>query len=368
MTIEYTREGKLFDISLGDDMEHTSGTVDVTVDGNTVQKIQYMTDYTAVLEKKDSFTYQVTATKNGETFTDFTYDETTGTVTVEGKFITGDIVFDSGKESEQPTAYTVTFTGNCMNHASGDASVDPGVDYSFTLNRAPGYTYTISYAVGQVTEETVFTPMDMTSDQTLFTIDNEKITGNLTIKIEGTSDLQVTVNEYVAMRGDQVAYLVTATQTLAEEKTLGYEDGVDEQNNQKYSPMYYRDYTEEVTDEAGQTTSKTVRKYLWLDIQQKPADGEEAAFNAEVAKAKISVLEATSTELTENFNVNQSTSTDINDAQLVYDMYNALYGDFQTVSRMKYLLADLSGDNKLSVQDAAAIVRYIINPDTNQAG
>ncbi len=50
----------------------------------------------------------------------------------------------------------------------------------------------------------------------------------------------------------------------------------------------------------------------------------------------------------------------MNDAQLVYDIYNAQYGDFTTVSMLKFLRADVNGDKTVDVNDSAAIIGSIL--------
>ena len=57
--------------------------------------------------------------------------------------------------------------------------------------------------------------------------------------------------------------------------------------------------------------------------------------------------------------MNQTKSVDINDAQLVWNMYNAEYSDFQQVSVRKFLEADMTADGKLDTADAAAIIALI---------
>ena len=62
--------------------------------------------------------------------------------------------------------------------------------------------------------------------------------------------------------------------------------------------------------------------------------------------------------------VNGSGVIDINDAQLVYDMYNAHYSDFTTVSMYKFLCADIADDTPegstlLNVSDAVAVISKI---------
>ena len=75
---------------------------------------------------------------------------------------------------------------------------------------------------------------------------------------------------------------------------------------------------------------------------------------------KIAEADAEKTELAYDFDVNLSSKVDINDAQLTYDMYNAKYEDFDTVSMHKFLDADVTGDGKLTVEDATAVVNSFI--------
>ncbi|NLK02449.1 MAG: hypothetical protein GX314_05210, partial [Clostridiaceae bacterium] len=63
--------------------------------------------------------------------------------------------------------------------------------------------------------------------------------------------------------------------------------------------------------------------------------------------------------LTETCDVNMSGLVDINDAQLVYDIYNGKYQDFTSVEMQKFLNADTNGDKTVNVTDAAAVVAAI---------
>ena len=58
--------------------------------------------------------------------------------------------------------------------------------------------------------------------------------------------------------------------------------------------------------------------------------------------------------------VNMSGLVDANDAQLVYNMYNAVYPDFTEVSMEKFLRADVNSDRKVDVTDSDAIINFII--------
>ena len=59
--------------------------------------------------------------------------------------------------------------------------------------------------------------------------------------------------------------------------------------------------------------------------------------------------------------MNRSNLVDINDAQLVYDMYNAKYSDFDNVSMRKFLEADVNGSKTVTVEDATAVVNHFMN-------
>jgi HKD family nuclease len=60
-----------------------------------------------------------------------------------------------------------------------------------------------------------------------------------------------------------------------------------------------------------------------------------------------------------DFDVNMTGLVDINDAQLVYDMYNGKYDNFTTINMHRFLNADVNADKKITVTDAAAVVSVI---------
>ena len=66
-------------------------------------------------------------------------------------------------------------------------------------------------------------------------------------------------------------------------------------------------------------------------------------------------------EVDYGMDVNRSGKVDANDAQLVYNMYNAMYRDFtDKVTLEKFLRADINGSGTLTVEDAAAIIDYCL--------
>ena len=82
--------------------------------------------------------------------------------------------------------------------------------------------------------------------------------------------------------------------------------------------------------------------------------------DASAARAKIELTNGTAEELAPTADVNTTDTVDINDAQLVYDLYNAKYADFEHVSMQKFLAADQNADGVLTVQDASAVVRTML--------
>ena len=60
-----------------------------------------------------------------------------------------------------------------------------------------------------------------------------------------------------------------------------------------------------------------------------------------------------------NGDVNGTGLVDINDAQLVYNIYNTKYDSFETTTMKMFLAADVNKDREVSALDAAAVVGLI---------
>ena len=146
--------------------------------------------------------------------------------------------------------------------------------------------------------------------------------------------ITVNVSEYLKL-DNQSIFLITATcDELTESKVLAYGE----------KQMYW---SEKYNNNGA---------YAWLVI----ADGTKSldALTAE-AKTVIAAVDGTKAEIVYNGDVNQTTRVDINDAQLVWNMYNAQYSNFDTVNIRKFLEADMTADGKLDTADAAAIIALI---------
>ena len=162
---------------------------------------------------------------------------------------------------------------------------------------------------------------------------NGKITIDFSYK-RTEPTISVDVREYLYLSG-KTMFLITASCTdLAEGKVLAYNGNA----------MYW---SEKYNNNGA---------YAWLVI----ADGTKSldALTAE-AKTVIAAVDGTKAEIVYNGDVNQTKSVDINDAQLVWNMYNAQYSNFDTVNIRKFLEADMTADGKLDTADAAAIIALI---------
>ena len=94
-------------------------------------------------------------------------------------------------------------------------------------------------------------------------------------------------------------------------------------------------------------------QYAWLVIVDK---GQTLTQEEAAAKVAISAADNVVT-ITLGSDVNMTGKVDVNDAQLVYDMYNGTYSDFTQVSVEKFLRADVNATKVVDHTDAVAIVK-----------
>lgn len=311
IVITAEKTGKIFNVTLGADMT-----------GNATA--QYMTPYTATLTAAEGYTYEVSVTIGGQTYTGYSVAE--GVYTIPGADITGEIVFTVVKTALPPTVYNVTFEGNGAGDASGLATVEKGKSYMFRVPPVAGYTYTVTAAINGTSVKITNVGATGQAAPGTYGIAAADITGDIVITVTKTADLSVAVSQYVELDGKTV-FLVTASGTLAEGKAYAY-DG----NAMFYSDVY--------------------KTWCHLVIA-------DSAFNADAAKEKVAATETSYITLTATSDVNMSGLVDINDAQLVYDIYNGKYEDFSIVVMQKFLNADVNGDKMVNVTDAAAVVAAI---------
>ncbi len=304
----------------------TPKSYNVTVEGTgagdvtAADKATYNTDYTFTVTEDDNYTYTTTVTVGGKAYALGTPEN--GNYTIPGTDIKGDIVISVTKTVKPSSVVSVTKP----DYVKGNDTATKGQDYTFTVDKEEGYDYsepTVKVGGVDVTDKLV------KKGNGIYTIPGSSITGNITIEVTKTAAVTVDVTEYITLNG-KVMYLVTASGNFPEGQVAKY-DGMSMFFSEKYNA------------------------YAYLVIS---ADNLEAVKTE--AAAKVKVAEGTSAGTVDySGDVNGTGLTDVNDAQLTYDMYNTKYSSFDVVSMLKFLNADVSGDKKVNTADATAIVSLI---------
>lgn len=305
-----------------------SGAEDVTL---PQQVLNYKADYTFTLNKKDGYAYTVKVAIGGQEIT-CTVNEAGTEYTIPGDKILGDTVVAVTRTKE---ASQITFTGSTddlVGEVSRSAPV--GQDFTFTITKDADYEYTVS---AKYTESGETVPVTDNGDGT-YTIAGRDITGDdisITVsKISPLDKFDFSVYEYVKVDGGKSVFLILANvksgETLGEGKVPAY-DG---------SNMY--------TDMSGRYNSA----YSWLVF----SDSTAATLLADV-KNHITLVTGEAKSYKSNNDVNYTGTADINDAQLVYNIYNAKYDSFDVVEMKMFLSADINGDKQVNSLDASAIAR-----------
>lgn len=350
-------------------IENISGNVEVTYTGKTPKQydvtyridedveqdvtkgpetVTYLNDYSFVVTPRAGYSYRVIYNvDNGDPFVHTVLavptanDDGTLTYTIPGKEIVGgvEIWIDANTESGIP----VVFTGNgAEDAASGNASsMGKNMPYYFTLNQRESCDYTVTAYY-----QPLATPTASKRPATVRSLGNGKYvveavnynddlyvyarSWNLVVKVEKVSHSaeEVTVSKYLELN-DKTMMLITVKGTPEGGKAFTY-DG-----NTMYKVNAYG-----------------ADQYAWLVIVNK---GQTLTQEEAAAKVAISAADNVVT-ITPSFDVNMTGKVDVNDAQLVYDMYNGTYSDFTKVSVEKFLRADVNATKVVDHTDAVAIV------------
>ena len=330
--IEITAVGKTYNVT-----KAGTGADDITLNGNTAT---YGTNYTFTLSKADNYAYTVTVTAGGKTVTP-ALDADGKTYTINGTDITGDVVITVTKEANKAQInFTDSGSADVVNGTSQTA--EPGQDFRFSINKENGYEYTVTTTKKDGTAVTVKDNGDGT-----YTIAGADIAAGdvITVTVEKKlieTKYTVEVNEFVKLDANaegkaQSVFLITAKLnagvTLADGKVLAYGNNAMFQNAERYDGAY-----------------------AYLVISDKTLD----EVKAEAEKVgQITEVDATAQTFKTDGDVNGTGLVDINDAQLVYNIYNAKYGSFDNTTMAMFLAADMNGSKTVNVSDAAAVVAKI---------
>lgn len=350
-------------------IENISGNVEITCTGKTPKQydvtyridedveqdvtkgpetVTYLNDYSFVVTPRAGYSYRVIyEVDNGDSFVHTVIavptanDDGTLTYTIPGKEIVGGVKIWISANTE--SGIPVVFTGNgAEDAASGNASsMGKNMPYYFTLNQRESCDYTVTAYY-----QPLSTPTASKRPATVRSLGNGKYvveavnynddlyvyarSWNLVVKVEKVSHSaeEVTVSKYLELN-DKTMMLVTVKGTPEGGSAFTY-DG-----NTMYKVEGYG------TD-----------RYAWLVIVDK---GQTLTQEEAAAKVAISAADNVVT-ITQGFDVNMTGKVDVNDAQLVYDMYNGTYSDFTKVSVEKFLRADVNATKAVDHTDAVAIV------------
>jgi len=350
-------------------IENISGNVEVTCTGKTPKQydvkykidedveqdvtkgpetVTYLNDYSFTVTPRAGYSYRVIySVDNGDPFVHTVIavptanDDGTLTYTIPGKEIVGGVKIWISANTE--SGIPVVFTGNGVEDAaSGNASsMGKNMPYYFTLNQRESCDYTVTAYY-----QPLATPTASKRPATVRSLGNGKYvveavnyndylyvyarSWNLVVKVEKVSHSaeEVTVSKYLELN-DKTMMLVTVKGTPEGGSAFTYN------GNTMYKVEGYG------TD-----------RYAWLVIVDK---GQTLTQEEAAAKVAISAADNVVT-ITPSFDVNRTGKVDVNDAQLVYDMYNGTYSDFTKVSVEKFLRADVNATKVVDHTDAVAIV------------
>ena len=277
----------------------------------------YKTDYTFKLTKADGYNYTVTVTAGGNTVTATATTE--GVYTISGADIKGELIITVEKTAIVIPTTTITITGDTDDVQGGlILTAKNGEDTTFKINKKDGYTYTVKAGDTELT---------VGADGTV-TIPGSLLTGaplTVTVTKTAVNPYSVEVYEYVKLDGQSIWLVVAKSESV-----LAY--GAD--------TMF---------------TSEKYGGYCWLVISAENADTVKTE-----AIAAVKAGSGTAAAVVYTGDVNATGKVDVNDAQLVYNIYNTEYASFDALSRAKFLAADVNGDHTVTVLDAAAVVNTVL--------
>lgn len=336
------------------DVEYVFGGKDPLLEKDVTkgpEKATYLQDYSVIVTPRAGLSYWIhyeirypNGTRSDQvSLTPVANADGTITYTIPGSKIDGTVYFIiSTRTNDEYPGYAVLVTGNgAEDQAPGnETSVPRDMPYYLQLNERENCTYTVTayyQPLGSITA--VNMPAKVRSlgngKYVVDPIPYNKLSQyayswRLVVNVEKVSQNaeEVSVSRYLELN-DKTMMLITVKGTPEGGKAFTYN------GNTMYKVNAYG------TDQ-----------YAWLVIVDK---GQTLTQEEAAAKVAISAADNVVT-ITLGFDVNMTGKVDVNDAQLVYDMYNGTYSDFTKVSVEKFLRADVNATKVVDHTDAVAIV------------
>lgn len=315
----------------------TVKTYAVTVEGdgsgdvNAPTSATHGQEYTFTVTQAANYDYAVVVTVNGQPVTcTVSSSGSRYTYTIPAAFVTGPVVITVKKTLPSGTTM-ITFNGNGASDVwDGVTSytVKSGEAFTFGINHQEGFDYTVTVMAGEKT-----LTLQRNENASTYTIPGDCITGGIImVTITKTAQLALTVDavEYVKYTDGSVVWLITAVPEtkLPATKSLYYGD----------TAMFW---------------SEKYEAYAWLLV-----DKGTAADIAAAAKSAISVKGNSTVSVSYGGDVNGTGHIDINDAQYIYDLYNAKHS---ALDMEKFLRCDVNGDCGVNVEDVRMVVSLLLH-------
>lgn len=290
-------------------------------------------EYTFTVTQASNYDYAVAVTVNGlpVTCTVNSSGSNAYTYTIPAKSVTGPVVI-TVKKAPQSGTTQIVLTGSGAADVWGDVTsytVKSGEAFTFGISHQEGFDYTITVMAGEKT----LTLQRNAENASTYTIPANYITGGIImVTITKTAQLALTVDavEYVKLINGNAVWLITAVPEtkLPATKSLYYGD----------TAMFW---------------SEKYEAYAWLLV-----DKGTAADIAATAKSAISVKGNSTVSVSYGGDVNGTGRIDINDAQYIYDLYNAKHS---ALDMEKFLRCDVNGNREVSVDDVQAVVSLLLH-------
>lgn len=290
-------------------------------------------EYTFTVTQASNYDYAVAVTVNGlpVTCTVSNSGSNAYTYTIPAKSVTGPVVI-TVKKAPQSGTTQIVLTGSGSADVWGDVTsytVKSGEAFTFGINHQEGFDYTVTVMAGEKT----LTLQRNAENASTYTIPANYITGGIImVTITKTAQLALTVDavEYVKLINGNAVWLITAVPEtkLPATKSLYYGD----------TAMFW---------------SEKYEAYAWLLVGKGTAAGIAAA-----AKSAISVKGNSTVSVSYSGDVNGTGHIDINDAQYVYDLYNAKHS---VLDMEKFLRCDVNGNREVNVEDVRMVVSLLLH-------
>lgn len=335
----YTIENVTGKLVISANSTPTIKTYAVTVEGDGSGDVSDPTpathgqEYTFTVTQAANYDYAVAVTVNGQPVTCAVNSSgSVYTYTIPAAYVTGSVVITVKKTLPSGTTM-ITFNGNGTSDEwkKGVSQViSNGSDFDFYTDQHDGFDYSIS-AAGQ----SGIIPVSETGKTgeigVKYTIPGQYITGGIiTITITKAQhfDWNIIVSPYVNTDGSTI-WLITASPDPKPEETKSLYYGG--------KPMLW---------------SEKYKSYAWLLLSSKSQDTVKAD-----AEAAITIKENAVTSIEYGGDVNGTGHTDINDAQYVYDLYNAKHS---ALDMEKFLRCDVNGNREVNVEDVRMVVSLLL--------